>query len=244
MPTLICLQGHNSGAHLGIGVEREDNAVLREVHGDRDYGLRCMKEGFAALCYEQRAFGDRREQHMETSRGGCKDAAMHALMLGWSLMAERIWELGKATDWLLARDDIDAERFGLMGESGGGTTSIYAAALDERYRAIVPACAFCSFDGGILSIAHCTEFYFPGLRQQCEMGDILGLVAPRPAIVAAGTPDHFYPPESVESAFAHAERIYEAAGAGDQIHLKWGDQGHRFYADLTWPLLKAHWGLG
>ena len=79
----VCLQGHSTGAHKSIAVDRDDNSVPIDVEGDRDFGLGCMERGVAALCIEQRSFGERREQHQErVATHGCHDATMHALMLG------------------------------------------------------------------------------------------------------------------------------------------------------------------
>ena len=51
--------------HNSIAVQREDETKLLKVEGDRDFGLECMRRGIAALCIEQRSFGERREQKQE-----------------------------------------------------------------------------------------------------------------------------------------------------------------------------------
>src|SRR5690606_30876322 len=99
--TFICLQGHSSGAHNGIGVQRDDPNEVKVIEGDRDFGIGCMERGIAALCIEQRAFGDRREQTQKL-RGEqlCHDAAMQALMLGRTLAGERIGDVDCGIDYL------------------------------------------------------------------------------------------------------------------------------------------------
>ena len=89
---MLCLQGHTTGMHNSIAVEREDDGTPRVEEGDRDFGLECMRRGIAALCIEQRSFGERREQKQErVSTQGCHDATMHALMLGKTLIGERVY---------------------------------------------------------------------------------------------------------------------------------------------------------
>lgn len=61
-PFMICLQGHSTGMHNSIAVQRDDECKPHEVAGDRDFALTCMRHGIAALCIEQRSFGLRREQ--------------------------------------------------------------------------------------------------------------------------------------------------------------------------------------
>lgn len=88
--TMICVQGHSSGMHNSIGVDREDETRPLEIQGDRDFGIQCMSRGIAALCLEQRSFGERREQKQATLFPGmCHEAAVHALMLGRTLIGDR-----------------------------------------------------------------------------------------------------------------------------------------------------------
>ena len=58
-PFFICVQGHTTGMHHSIAVERDDNSIPMEVAGDRDFGLQCMARGIGALCIELRSFGER-----------------------------------------------------------------------------------------------------------------------------------------------------------------------------------------
>ena len=58
----ICLQGHSTGMHNSIAVQREDETKPHQVEGDRDFGLGCMRRGIAALCIEQRSLGERGER--------------------------------------------------------------------------------------------------------------------------------------------------------------------------------------
>jgi len=176
---LICLQGHNSGMHNSIGVDREDETKPIEVEGDRDFGLGCMRRGFAALCIEQRSFGERREQVQErVSEHGCHDAVMHALMLGRTLLGERVYDVDRGIDYLASRGDADMRRIGVMGNSGGGTASLFSAALLPRIAFAMPSCYFCTFTDSIMSIYHCSDNYVPGLLKYAEMADVMGLFAP------------------------------------------------------------------
>ena len=232
----ICLQGHSTGMHNSIAVDRDDNTKPIKVEGDRDFGLGCMRRGVAALCIEQRAFGERRETvQKHISPHPCHDATMHALMLGRTLMGERVWDVDRGIDYLASRGDADMKRLGVMGNSGGGTISVFAAALLPRLRIAMPSCYFCTFRGGCMSIYHCMDNYVPGLLNYAECADVMGLFAPRPVVVVAGKHDDIFPVAEVRKAFRDLKRIYRAAGAEDRCHLVVGPEGHRFYADLAWP---------
>lgn len=239
----VCLQGHSTGAHVSIAVERDDETRFQAAPGDRDFGLGCMARGVAALCVEQRAFGQRRERCQEqVAPHGCHDAAMHALMLGRTLVGERVFDVDRGLDYLQTRSDVDWKRIGVMGNSGGGTTSLFAAAVLPRLRFAMPSCYFCTFRDSIMSIYHCADNYVPGLLLDAEMADVMGLFAPRPVVLVAGLTDEIFPIAGVRRAFRHLKAIYRAAGAPKACQLVVGPEGHRFYAEAAWakmlPLLK------
>ncbi|MFP4381321.1 MAG: alpha/beta hydrolase family protein [Candidatus Sumerlaeia bacterium] len=233
---VICVQGHSSGMHNSIRVERDDEAKTFSPKCDRDFGITAMQSGLAALCIEQRAFGLRREQTLEKAMSGtCHDATMHALMLGRTMIAERVFDIDRGIDYLATRDDADMKRIGVMGNSGGGTASLFSAALLPRISLCMPSCYFCTFRDSVMSIGHCMDNYVPGLLQYAEMPDLMGLFAPKPVVVVAGREDNIFPIDATEKAFRALKKIYKAAGASDRCKLVIGEGGHRFYAQAAWP---------
>ena len=235
---MICLQGHSSGMHNCIAVQREDETKRHRVEGDRDFGLGCMRRGIAALCIEQRSFGERRELKQEKVSGhGCQDATMHALMLGRTLIGERVYDVDRGIDYLAARGDVDMSCIGVMGNSGGGTITVFAAALLPRVAVAMPSCYFCTFRDSIMSISHCMDNYIPGLLKYAEMSDVMGLFAPKPVVIVAGRDDDIFPIGATRRAFRELQRIYEACGSKQRCHLVVGTGGHRFYADQAWPVM-------
>jgi dienelactone hydrolase len=233
----ICLQGHTSGMHHSIAVSQTEEAGFT-VAGDRDFGLGCMARGVAALCLEQRSFGERGEK-LQKHRGThpCHDAVMRSLMLGSTLVGERVFDVDRAIDYLLTRPDCHPKRIGVMGNSGGGTVTIYSAALLSRLAFAMPSCAFCNFRQSILNIHHCGDNYVPGLYRVAECGEVLGLLAPRPVVVVAGRHDEIFPLAGVTVEFEKLQRIYAAAQAADQCQLVIGAEGHRFYAGQGWSAM-------
>jgi dienelactone hydrolase len=238
VPVFICLQGHSTGMHNSIAVALEDEDRPIVVEGDRDFALGCMKRGIAALCIEQRSFGERREKlQSRVSPHMCHDAAMHALMLGRTLAAERIHDVAVGIEYLRTRPEVDLTELGLMGNSGGGTITLYAAILPE-VKLAMPSCSFCTYKASIMSIYHCADNYIPGLLQWAEAGDIAGLYAPRPLVIVAGRDDEIFPLPQVYEAYEQVKRIYIAAHAADNCRLIIGDGGHRFYAEPAWQAMK------
>lgn len=239
---MVCLQGHSTGMHNSIAVAQDDEQKPLAVVGDRDFAIHCMKRGIAALCIEQRSFGERAEKkqkHVAQGSGGkCHDAMMQALMLGRTLLGERVYDVDRGIDYLASRGDADMRRIGVMGNSGGGTATVYAAALLRRIAFAMPSCSFCTFRHSKMALHHCSCGYLPNLLKYAEMADIMGLFAPRPVVVVAGKDDPIIPLAGVREAFKQLKRIYAAAGAADRCHLVVGGEGHRFYAEAAWEAMK------
>ena len=239
---MICVQGHSTGMHNSIGVDIDDETKPIEVAGDRDFAIGCLKRGIAALCIEQRCFGNREERVLrQRSANRCHDATMHALMLGRTMIGERVYDVDRGIDYLAERGDVDMKRIGVMGNSGGGTTSTFAAALLRRIAIAMPSCYFCTFRDSIMSVCHCEDNYVPSLLKYAEMSDVLGLFAPKPVVVVAGKDDDIFPIAGVREGFRALKKIYRAGGAAGRCHLVVGDGGHRFYAGEAWPVLLREW---
>ncbi len=229
---MICVQGHSTGMHNSIGVKFGHETKRMKTEADRDFALGCMRRGVAALCLEQRAFGERSVTPPEPN---CHRPAMHALMLGRTLIGERVFDVDRGIDYLATRDDVVRKSLGIMGNSGGGTVSMFSAATLPRLKFAMPSCYFCTFRDSIMSVYHCMCNYVPGLYRVAEMADIMGLFAPKPVVLVAGKDDEIFPVAATRKSFRKLRRIYRAAGAADRCHLVVGDEGHRFYAEKAWP---------
>ena len=234
LPMIICLQGHSKGMHISLGRPIFDGDEKSISGGDRDFAVQVIKYGYAAFVLEQRAFG---ECGGDETGPKCVQPAMSALLLGRTLIGERVWDVSRSIDVMEKHFPmIDTSRIAVMGNSGGGTTAIYAAAMDERLAAAMPSCAFCGFQASIGELHHCSCNYVPGIMKEFDMGDLAGLIAPRPLVIVNGEKDMIFPLASAKDQEKIARRVYEAAGAGDMLRHVIGPEGHRFYAALAWPV--------
>ncbi len=240
-PVVICLQGHSTGMHISLGKPKYDGDEAC-IAGGRDFALQAVREGYAALVIEQRCFGERLDQRSPDVRhvsGGCSHASMVALLLGRTMIGERVWDVSRALDLLGEFPDLDTARIGCMGNSGGGTITYYAACLDPRISVAMPSCYVCTFKDSAGRIDHCQDNYLPGLLRYCEMGDLAALIAPRPLVVVAGHDDPIFPLYGVLETYDTIEGIYRAAGVPDNCRLVVGNGGHRFYPEDAWPVFRA-----
>ena len=234
----VCVQGHSTGMHNSIRRKLEDEYTLHMPEGDRDFAYGCMERGIAAFCIEQRAFGYRGEvNQMSRAQSNCHDAVMQALMLGRTLIGERVFDVRRGIEYLGTRGDVLMDRLGIMGNSGGGTTSVFAAALLPEIAFAMPSCYFCTFRDSILSVYHCACNYVPNLYRYAEMSDVMGLFAPKRLVIVSGALDDIFPLEATKRAFAALKSIYRAAGAEENCSLVVGEEGHRFYAEKAWNVM-------
>lgn len=234
LPTMICLQGHSSGMHISIGIAKSENDE-KSIKGDRDIALQAVKNGFIAFAIEQRNFGEREEvKLLNRALDRCQDATSHALMLGRTVIGERVGDVMRSIDYLYTRKEVDKERIYSTGNSAGGTITFYSACLDKRIKGALVSCAFCTYKDSIFSIHHCFDNYLPGILKYAEMYDLAGLIAPRPLLIVAGKEDGIFPIDGVKKAFKVVKKIYKRFNAEEKTKLVVGDGGHRYYADLAW----------
>ena len=236
LPLCVCLQGHSTGAHVSLGLPKYpgDEEIIKG--GDRDFAPRAVKEGFAALAVEQRAFG----LCGGTERGpACERPAMTALLMGRTLVGERVWDIMRVLDAVEAHfaDTVTLKGSVLMGNSGGGTATFYTACLEHRFDGFMPSCAISTYHDSIIALHHCTCNYVPGIAKYFDMGDLAILIAPKKLVVVSGAHDEIFPLHGVRQMFSIMQDLYRASGAEDACALVVGAEGHRFYADDAWPVM-------
>jgi dienelactone hydrolase len=162
---------------------------------------------------------------------------MTALLSGRTLLGARVWDVMRLIDLLRVRfsDRCDTSKIYSMGNSGGGTATFYAAALDTRIAAAMPSCAFCTYADSIGGMYHCACNYVPRIRAYFDMAELAAMTAPRPLVIVSGAEDDIFPIAGAKAEFARLKEYYAAADAADKCVHVIGDAGHRFYADAAWP---------
>jgi len=237
LPLCACLQGHSKGSHISLGIAKYPGDEEIMHGGDRDFCLRAVEEGFAALAIEQRAFG----QCGGTVHGpACERPAMTSLLLGRTLIGSRVWDVMRVVDAIETHfsDLITMEGSVLMGNSGGGTATYYTACLEHRFDGFMPSCAVCTYHDSIIALAHCTCNYIPGIARYFDMGDLAVMIAPKKLVVVCGKDDDIFPLRGVRETFDIIQDIYEGLNVEENCALVIGDGGHRFYANDAWPVMK------
>ena len=236
LPTVICMQGHSKGMHISMGVCKFPGEAIA---GDRDFCVRAMKEGYAAIALEQRDFG---ECGGNEKGPQCTEPSMSNLLIGRTTIGERVWDVMRLVD-LLQGDEaftsiVKADEIYTLGNSGGGTASTYCGAMETRLAGTVPSCAVSSFAASIGAMRHCACNYVPNILQYFDMSELLCMTAPRKLVVVNGQLDNIFPIKEAKEMVEIGRKAYEAAGVPNYIAHCIGEEGHRFYADIAWDALK------
>ena len=121
-----------------------------------------------------------------------------------------------------------------MGNSGGGTATWHAAALEKRLFAAMPSCAFNLYRRSIIAMDHCICNHIPHILEYMEMPDLAMLTAPTPVVIVCGREDGIFPLDGVLEGYETVKAAYRAAGVPERCRLVIGEGGHRFYPDEGW----------
>ncbi len=235
-PVCVCLQGHTTGFHISIGKKKheQDDATL----ATSTFALDAVRNGYAALAVEQRGMGERTT--LQGKRGpaltcGCYFTAMTALILGRTLIGERVWDVSKAIDSLqYFADRLDLDDITTVGNSGGGTATYYSACYDQRIKVAAPTCSVCSYKDSIGDMWHCSCNYVPHSAEYFDMGELAVLIAPRKLLVSVGEIDHIFPLQGSKEVYSVIEKIYEKEGAKENCRFViFPEKAHYFDKEET-----------
>ena len=162
---------------------------------------------------------------------------MTALLMGRTTIGERVWDVQRLVDVLEESfaDRVDVSCVCCMGNSGGGTTTAYIAALEDRVKLAMPSCAMCTYKDSIGAMRHCTCNYVPHIAEYFDMGDLMAMAYPKYFVQVSGMEDSIFPIFAAREVFAKGKKLYEDMGAGQRCVMVEGNSGHRFYADDAWP---------
>jgi dienelactone hydrolase len=178
--------------------------------------LGLVKLGFFVLAVD--AFGAG-ERYTTPARGTYHGALYGATLwpAGQTLLGLQVYDNRRAVDYLCSRPEVDGERLGVTGASGGGNQSMYAGALDERLKAVVPVCSVGTYQA-YLHAACCVCEVLPGALRFTEEGDVLSLVAPRALMVVNATRDAFqFSVGEAEKSLARARAVYRLLGVEEKL---------------------------
>jgi dienelactone hydrolase len=149
--------------------------------------------------------------------------------LGYTPAGIECWNAMRALDYLETRKEVDAKRIGVTGRSGGGATSWWLAAADDRPQCIVPVAGITDLyshliEGvaprlrdGVIS-GHCDCMYFVN-TYRWDFSRVMALCAPRPLLLGNSDADDIFPVAGYRRLADKVRRVYDLYGAADRFQL-------------------------
>ncbi|NQX66974.1 dienelactone hydrolase family protein [Paenibacillus alba] len=243
LPAVLACHGHGIGQRSALGMN-PDGTFAADPGIHNRFAVELAQRGMFVLVPEIIGFGDRRLRASVESDSSAKDyscapIAMQLLMCGMTIAGFRAYEAVRGLDYLSSRGEVDHERIGTFGFSGGGLIASLTAAVDERIRATV-LCGYANtYKGSILHRLHCVDNYIPGILLHAEQPEIIGLIAPRPLFVESGEQDEVFPIESAKEAIRRLTGIYRSFGAEHQLDFDLFSGGHEISGRESFDWLKS-----
>ncbi|MBQ0007077.1 MAG: acetylxylan esterase, partial [Alistipes sp.] len=161
LPLMIATHGHSKSTEISAGIYRNEDERASGEDGERNIGVQAVQHGFIAIAPAMRGFGDTRhpDDIERDSHSSCLDLYQRDVLVGRTPVGDRVWDMMKLIDWAFENLPVDTRNVVISGNSGGGTVSIYAAAVEPRITMSVPGSAFCTFERSIGFMRHCACNY-------------------------------------------------------------------------------------
>ena len=213
-PAVIYACGHTE---LGFRSETYQHVILNLV-----------EKGFIVLAFDPLGQGERLQYPgAETGKsrvgGSTKEhsyAGVQPLLTGTSLTDYFIWDGIRVLDYLETRPEVDMNRIGMTGRSGGGTQTAQIAACDERIYAAAPECYITSFKRLLQSIGpqDAEQNPYNAIAKGFDHADYLHIRAPKPTLMITTTHD-FFSIQGARETFAEVQKSYAAFGKPENIQM-------------------------
>jgi cephalosporin-C deacetylase-like acetyl esterase len=149
-----------------------------------------------------------------------------SLLAGEGVARYFIWDAKRALDYLANRPDVDPDRLGATGCSGGGALTTFIGAFDPRLKAVAAGCFPNSYKLLFTGAVPHAEMHFPEmLARGLDSADWVELAAPTPWLVMATQKDFFTPP-GAKLVYDEARRWYQLYRAEDSVQFFVGPGPH------------------
>jgi hypothetical protein len=221
-PAILYLCGHGAVKKNGVSY---GNKVHYQHHG-----AWYARHGYVCLIIDSLQLGEIEGLH----HGLYREKMWWWTNRGYTPAGIEAWNCIRALDYLQSRPEVDGERLGATGRSGGGAYSWWIAALDERIKAAVPVAGITDLRNHVIDgciEGHCDCMYFSN-TYEWDYPLVAALVAPRPLVVSNTDSDGIFPLDGVYRTYVQARRIYALHKAADKIAFNITAGGHQDTQEL------------
>lgn len=195
------------------------------------------RQGYAAFTWDMVGYND--STAISHNFASHKTGLVKETLWGVNLLGLQLWNSMRAVDFIASLPDIDANRLGVTGESGGGTQTFLLYAVDDRLKVSAPVNMISStMQGGCL----CENT--PLLRIDTNNMEIGACMAPRPMMMIAATGDWTKLTPTVE--FPAIQSVYRLLDAENKVKFAQFDAPHNYHKESREAVYGwfAHWLQG
>ncbi|WZO98786.1 prolyl oligopeptidase family serine peptidase [Isosphaeraceae bacterium EP7] len=225
LPAVLYVCGH--------GREEIDGLILGNKAHYKHHAAWYAANGYVCLVLDTLELGEVPGLHHGTFRYGM----WWWLSRGYSPAGVEAWNGMRGIDYLVSRPEVDATKIGVTGRSGGGATSWWVAAMDDRVAAAIPVAGITDLHNHVVDgmvEEHCDCMY-PVNTYRWDFDTLAALVAPRPLLVENTDADPMFPEDGVRRIYAQLQRVYGWYGAADKLGLVVGKGKHVDTEELRHP---------
>lgn len=159
---------------------------------------------------------------------------------GYTPAGVEAWFGIRALDYLCSRPEVDTNRIGITGHSGGGAYSWTVTALDDRVKVAAPLAGMADarshmLDGVIDS--HCDCNFFINIYHW-DFPQVAALAAPRPLLIGGTDRDQLFHLDSTLRIYEQVRRIYALYGATTNLGLAYAPGIHDETPELQLAVMR------
>ncbi|MDA0832702.1 MAG: acetylxylan esterase [Planctomycetota bacterium] len=222
------------GPFPGVLVSSGHSRTAKTADYNQRFAIAMATHGMAALAFDPIGQGERSQIVDENGQPKYSGTTTEhffigtgSILVGRNTARYRVWDAIRSVDYLVSRPEIDPDRIGMTGCSGGGTLTSYTMALDDRIVCAAPACYLTTFRALIQTIGpqDAEQNIFGQVAFGLDQPDYVLLRAPKPTIISSTTKD-FFDIEGSWDNYRQSKRIYGKLGFPEKISLVEGGGGH------------------
>lgn len=234
LPAILYVCGH--------GKVEKDGVIYGNKTHYQHHGAWFAANGYVCLILDTLQLGEVPGLHHGTYRMGM----WWWQSKGYTPAGVEVWNGIRAIDYLVSRPEVDPARLGVTGRSGGGATSWYLGAVDDRLKVVVPAAGITDLHDHVVAgnpkvahpngvvEGHCDCMYFVN-TYRWDYSMLAALVAPKALLVVNTDLDPIFPEAGVRRIFGDIKTVYDWYGDRSRLGLVIGKGGHQDTEEIRHP---------
>lgn len=227
-PAILYVCGHSKVEENGVSL---GNKTFYQHHGEW-----FARNGYVCLIIDSLELGEIEGIHHGTYNLGM----WWWQSRGYTPAGVEAWNGIRAIDYLCSRKEVDPNRIGMTGRSGGGAYTWYVAALDERVKVACPVAGVTDLQNHIVDgciEGHC-DCMFLDNTYRWDFPQVAALTSPRPLLIGNSDKDEIFPLDGVYRLHEQLRRIYKLQGADQNLGLLITEGPHKDTQDLQVPVFR------